>query len=44
MGRITIGGQPRQKVLETPISKITIAKMDWRCGSSGRAQLASTKP
>jgi hypothetical protein len=34
--RIMVQGQPWEIVLETPISKITRAKMDWRSGSSGR--------
>jgi hypothetical protein len=41
--KITVQSQPRQIVLEIPISKIARAKtnkqkqLDWICGSSGRA-------
>jgi hypothetical protein len=36
IGRIVVQGQRGQIVPETPISKITRAKMDWRCGFSGK--------
>jgi hypothetical protein len=34
--RISIWGQPREIVWETPLQN-NKSKMDWRCGSSGRA-------
>jgi hypothetical protein len=38
IGRIVIRDQIGKIVCETtPISKTSKAKMDWRCGSSGRA-------
>jgi hypothetical protein len=33
---IVVQGQSRKLVLETPISNLTRAKMDWRCVSSGK--------
>jgi hypothetical protein len=35
--RIVVQGQLRQIALKAPISKISRAKMDWRCGSSSTA-------
>jgi hypothetical protein len=33
--RLTVWGQPRQIVCETPSPKTNQSKKDWRCGSSG---------
>jgi hypothetical protein len=42
--RISVQGQPRQILHETPISKNNQSKMDWKCGSSGREPVYNMKP